>query len=64
VHLTDAKFARLRDEIATADVFTAAKTLHERNYFQREDGITIFTWTWDCRFCRECFQLIALGFSD
>jgi type I restriction enzyme R subunit len=38
VHLTDAEFARLRDEIATADVFTAAKTLRERNYFQREDG--------------------------
>ena len=40
VHLTDAEFARLRDEIVTADVFTAAKTLRERNYFQREDGTT------------------------
>ena len=38
MHLTDAEFARLRDEIATADVFTAAKTLRERNYFQPEDG--------------------------
>jgi type I restriction enzyme, R subunit len=26
VHLTDSEFARLRDEIVTTDVFTAAKT--------------------------------------
>ncbi|TDR30672.1 type I restriction endonuclease subunit R [Hydromonas duriensis] len=38
VNLTDAEFARLRDEIVNADVFTAAKTLRERNTFMREDG--------------------------
>ncbi|MEA3371509.1 MAG: type I restriction endonuclease subunit R [Campylobacterota bacterium] len=38
VNLTDAEFARLRDEIVNADVFTAAKTLRERNTFTREDG--------------------------
>ena len=38
VHLTDAEFARLRDEIINADVFQAAKTLREYGYFQREDG--------------------------
>ena len=38
VHLTDSEFARLRDEIVSADVFAAAKTLRERNTFQREDG--------------------------
>ncbi|MEA3644232.1 MAG: hypothetical protein VBE63_30550, partial [Lamprobacter sp.] len=36
--LTDAEFARLRDDIITADVFQAAKRLREYGYFQREDG--------------------------
>jgi len=38
VTLTNAEFARLRDEIVTADVFTASKTLRTRNTFIREDG--------------------------
>lgn len=38
VTLTNAEFARLRDEIVTADVFTASKTLRTRNTFTREDG--------------------------
>ncbi len=38
VNLTDSEFARLRDEIVTNDVFTAALTLRERNTFMREDG--------------------------
>jgi type I restriction enzyme, R subunit len=42
VHLTDSEFARLRDEIVNADVFIAAKTLREQNYFQREDGTPLY----------------------
>jgi type I restriction enzyme R subunit len=38
VNLSDSEFARLRDEIITADVFMASKILRERNTFQREDG--------------------------
>lgn len=38
VALTDAEFARLRDEIVSSDVFTAARTLRTRNTFSREDG--------------------------
>jgi len=38
VHLSDAEFARLRDEIIHADVFAASKMLRETNTFQREDG--------------------------
>ena len=38
VTLTDAEFARLRDEIVSADVFIASKTLRQRNTFAREDG--------------------------
>lgn len=33
VRLTDSEFARLLDEIITPDVFTAARTLRERNAF-------------------------------
>lgn len=49
VHLTDAEFARLRDEIVTADAFSAAKTLRERNYFQREDGTTLHYTLVNCK---------------
>ncbi len=38
VDLSDAEFARLRDEIINPDVFTASKTLRQRNTFMREDG--------------------------
>jgi hypothetical protein len=38
VRLTDPEFARLLDEIVTPDVFTAARTLRERNSFTRDDG--------------------------
>jgi type I restriction enzyme R subunit len=38
VNLTDAEFARLRDEIITSDVFAASKRLREINTFTREDG--------------------------
>ncbi|GAW86658.1 type I restriction enzyme, R subunit [Bathymodiolus platifrons methanotrophic gill symbiont] len=38
VNLTDSEFTRLRDEIVNPDVFTASKTLRERNTFQREDS--------------------------
>ena len=41
VNLTDSEFARLRDEIITADVFTAAKTLRERNTFIRQDLVPV-----------------------
>jgi type I restriction enzyme R subunit len=38
VRLTDSEFARLLDEIVTADVFAAAKTLRSINSFTRDDG--------------------------
>jgi type I restriction enzyme, R subunit len=38
VTLTDSEFARLLDEIVTADVFAAAKTLRSINSFTRDDG--------------------------
>ena len=38
VNLTDAEFARLRDEIINSDVFASSKRLREINTFSREDG--------------------------
>ncbi|MEN9865141.1 MAG: hypothetical protein RL748_731, partial [Pseudomonadota bacterium] len=38
VNLTDAEFARLRDEIVKTDVFSAARTLRQTNTFVREDS--------------------------
>ncbi|MCC3244396.1 hypothetical protein LG047_03490 [Methylocystis sp. WRRC1] len=38
VRLTDSEFDRLIDEIITPDVFTASRTLRERNNFTRDDG--------------------------
>lgn len=38
VHLTDSEFSRLKEQIISSDVFTAAKHLRERNTFQRDDG--------------------------
>ena len=59
VNLTDAEFARLRDEIITSDVFTASKALRERNTFMREDGtplqymlVNIKDW------CKNDFEVI------
>ena len=38
VNLTDAEFARLRDEMINSDVFASSKRLREINTFSREDG--------------------------
>lgn len=38
VNLTDAEFARLRDEIINSDAFASSKRLREINTFIREDG--------------------------
>lgn len=38
VNLTEEEFARLKDDIVTADVFAAAKRLREINTFIRDDG--------------------------
>lgn len=59
VKLTDSEFARLRDEIVTTDVFTAAKTLRERNYFQREDGTPLhYTLVNIKDWCKNDFEVI------
>ncbi len=59
VKLTYAEFARLRDEIITPDVFQAAKTLREQNYFQREDGTPLhYTLVNIKEWCKNDFEVI------
>ena len=59
VNLTDSEFARLYDEIVNADVFTAAKTLRERNTFQREDGTPLqYTLVNIKDWCKNEFEVI------
>jgi type I restriction enzyme R subunit len=59
VKLTDAEFARLRDEIVTADVFNAAQTLREQGYFQREDGTPLhYTLVNIKDWCKNEFEVI------
>ncbi|MCS0397899.1 type I restriction endonuclease subunit R [Vibrio diabolicus] len=59
VCLTDSEFARLRDEIVNSDVFAAAKTLRERNTFQREDGTPLqYTLVNIKDWCKNEFEVI------
>ncbi len=59
VRLTDSEFARLRDEIITADVFQAAKTLREYGYFQREDGTPLHYQLVNLKdWCKNDFEVI------
>lgn len=59
VHLTDAEFARLRDEIITADVFTAAQALREKGKFTREDGTPLEYMLVNIRdWCKNEFEVI------
>ncbi len=59
VNLTDSEFARLRDEIVSADVFAAAKHLRERNSFEREDGTPLYYTLVNIKeWCKNTFEVI------
>lgn len=59
VHLTDAEFSRLMDEIITADVFTSARHLRERNSFEREDGTPLhYTLVNIKEWCKNTFEVV------
>ncbi|PAX53179.1 type I restriction endonuclease subunit R [Brunnivagina elsteri] len=60
VQLTDAEFARLRDEIITADVFSAAQALREKGKFTREDGTPLEYMLVNIRdWCKNDFEVIT-----
>lgn len=59
VHLTDVEFARLLEDIVTPDVFAAAKTLRERNSFERDDGTPLFYTLVNIKdWCKNSFEVI------
>ena len=59
VKLSDAEFARLRDEIISADVFTASQTLRQRNTFMREDGTPLqYTLVNLKEWCKNEFEVV------
>lgn len=59
VQLTDAEFARLRDEIITTDVFAASQTLREKGKFSREDGTPLEYMLVNLRdWCKNEFEVI------
>jgi len=59
VHLTDAEFARLLDQIVTPDVFAAARHLRERNSFDRDDGTPLFYTLVNIKeWCKNSFEVV------
>jgi type I restriction enzyme R subunit len=60
VNLTDAEFARLRDEIISPDVFISSQRLRERNTFQREDNTPLqYTLVNIKDWCKNDFEVIS-----
>jgi type I restriction enzyme, R subunit len=59
VNLSDSEFARLKDSIITADVFTAATTLREVNTFKRDDDTPLqYTLVNIKDWCKNDFEVI------
>ncbi len=57
--LTDSEFSRLLDEIVSADVFTAARTLREINSFTRDDGTPLnYTLVNLKDWCKNHFEVV------
>jgi type I restriction enzyme R subunit len=60
VELTDGEFQRLLDEIITADVFTAARTLRGMNSFTRDDGTPLnYTLVNIKEWCKNSFEVVS-----
>lgn len=60
VHLTDAEFSRLLDEIINCDVFASSKLLREQNMFQREDGTPLhYTLVNIKDWCKNDYEVIS-----
>ncbi len=59
VQLSNGEFARLMDEIVTPDVYTAARTLRERNAFTRDDGTPLnYTLVNIKDWCKNSFEVV------
>jgi type I restriction enzyme R subunit len=59
VNLSDGEFKRLLEDIVTPDVFTAARTLRERNAFARDDGTPLnYTLVNIKDWCKNTFEVV------
>jgi type I restriction enzyme R subunit len=59
VHLTETEFSRLMEKIVTPDVYMAARTLRERNSFERDDGTPLnYTLVNIKDWCKNTFEVI------
>jgi type I restriction enzyme R subunit len=59
VHLTDAEFQRLLEQITTPDVYAAARTLREYNSFERDDGTPLNYTLVNIRdWCKNSFEVV------
>jgi len=59
VHLTNAEFARLLDQIVTPDVFAAARHLRDHNSFERDDGTPLYYTLINIKdWCKNTFEAI------
>ncbi len=59
VKLEDSEFSRLMEEIVTSDVYTAARTLRERNAFVRDDGTPLnYTLVNINDWCKNTFEVV------
>jgi type I restriction enzyme, R subunit len=59
VRLTEGEFPRLLEEIVAPDVFTAARTLRERNSFTRDDGTPLnYTLVNIKDWCKNTFEVV------
>ena len=59
VRLTENEFSRLMELIITPDVFMAARTLRERNSFERDDGTPLFYTLVNIRdWCKNSFEVV------
>jgi type I restriction enzyme R subunit len=60
VNLSENEFDRLLEEIITSDVFTAARTLRERNSFTRDDGTPLnYTLVNIKDWCKNTFEVVT-----
>ncbi len=60
VHLTNAEFQRLIDEIITPDVFVASRILREDNSFVRDDGTPMDYTLVNIRdWCKNTFEVVS-----
>ena len=59
VHLTDAEFTRLMEELTNSDVYVSSKKLRERNTFMREDGTPLqYTLVNIKEWCKNDYEVI------